>query len=492
MPLGASGNRCACERHMRMFCEAVGEEIQREQLPGLLFCGGENKYRGAWMKIMGDSLLDFARKLRCALDKEFPQVRMGFCSGFTSWDLEGVDAITLTKALAGNTKPFLRLMGAPYWVTTRRFDRQSLQNIIEHVRLQETWCENQGVEIFSEADCYPRPRNQVPAAQTECFESALRVEGIEGGLKYMLDYVAPPLYETGYVERHLNNLPVTTALESLFQNKEMEGIRVYEYMREIEHKDYPQKFIGEWELMTRIFKRSQTILSYNAIPTKYKGGGVGICFGESAKYVEKSAVEGGLILDMPAAKILRQRGFDTGFLSASPVEGAKWEYENGVCFHMVEPQVTYFQTELKPQATVHSCFVNDAGSFPGLYTYRGKDGCRFAVLAFDADTVPHHSNLLTSYLRQRQLAKCYEFLCGKKLPACTYQNPGMYLLCSKKDGALSVGLWNLHEDIAFSPKIYLGESYKEITCVHCSGKLQGDQVTLSDIPPYGFCGFEVK
>lgn len=50
------GIGCACERHMQMFREAVGEEIQREQLPGLLFCGGENKYRSAWMKIMGDSL----------------------------------------------------------------------------------------------------------------------------------------------------------------------------------------------------------------------------------------------------------------------------------------------------------------------------------------------------------------------------------------------------------------------------------------------------
>lgn len=84
------------------------------------------------------------------------------------------------------------------------------------------------------------------------------------------------------------------------------------------------------------------------------------------------------------------------------------------------------------------------------------------------------------------------FSVGKNCRPVPTQNPGMYLLCSKKDGALSVGLWNLHEDIAFSPKIYLGESYKEITCVHCSGKLQGDQVTLSDIPPYGFCGFEVK
>lgn len=381
-------------------------------------------------------------------------------------------------------------MGAPYWVSSRRFERQSLQNIIENVRLQQTWCGD--VEIFCEADSYPRARNQVPAAYIECFESALRIDGLGGSLKYLIDYYAPPRYETGYTDRHVRNLPVTEALEHIFKNKQPAGIRVYEYMNEIENKDYPEKFIGEAELMSRIFKRSQTILSNNAIPTKYDGNGVGICFGESAKYIDAAAAHDGLILDISAAKILKERGFDVGFSEAVPCIGAKTERCGGIDYYTVEPYVEYYRVELKENSKVKSFFTNDFDCFPALFTYTGKDGCRFAVLTFNAESVPHNSNLLTSYLRQKQLADCHYYLCGKPLPAIAPQNPGMYLLCRKDGASVSVALWNIHEDIALSPKILLDEKFDCIDFINCSGRLKGSEVILSDIPPYSFCGFEAR
>jgi hypothetical protein len=82
---------------------------------------------------MGDSLRDFARKMRESADKVDPSIRMGFCSGYTSWDLEGADAIELTKIFAGDNKPFLRYTGAPYWVPQVRFKGQSLQTIVERI-----------------------------------------------------------------------------------------------------------------------------------------------------------------------------------------------------------------------------------------------------------------------------------------------------------------------------------------------------------------------
>ena len=33
----------------------------------------------------------------------------------SSWDIDGTNAYELAKILAGNTKPLVRLIGAPYW-----------------------------------------------------------------------------------------------------------------------------------------------------------------------------------------------------------------------------------------------------------------------------------------------------------------------------------------------------------------------------------------
>ena len=36
------------------------------------------------------------------------------------------------------------------------------------------------------------------------------------------------------------------------------------------------------------------------------------------------------------------------------------------------------------------------------------------------------------------------------------------------------------------------KEYSEIECINCTGKIDGNKVTLTDIPPFAFAGFEVK
>ena len=65
--------------------------------------------------------------------------------------------------------------------------------------------------------------------------------------------------------------------------------------------------------------------------------------------------------------------------------------------------------------------------------------------------------------------------------------------CKKgKDGSLAVGLWNFHADIAFAPTVELSETYSKAEFINCNGELCGNKLTLTDIPAFGFVGFEVK
>ena len=88
-------------------------------------------------------------------------------------------------------------------------------------------------------------------------------------------------------------------------------------MRKFKNYDFPQRFIGEKQLMKQVsFCDSQKILTSSAIPTTYQGEGMcGIVFGESAKYIDLKACDKGLILDVKAAYILASRGIDTGLIS---------------------------------------------------------------------------------------------------------------------------------------------------------------------------------
>ena len=59
------------------------------------------------------------------------------------------------------------------------------------------------------------------------------------------------------------------------------------------------------------------------------------------------------------------------------------------------------------------------------------------------------------------------------------------------DGALAVGLWNLFEDTAYSPRLGLNFTPKSVRGVNCTAAIDGDAVTLSDIPPFSFAAVEI-
>ena len=103
---GAMG--CLCENHMKRICERLGEDISRKELVERIFEKPNNKYRDAWLAENGCSMEDFAISSRRYVDEVAPTVRVGFCACMNIWDLDGTDALTMTKLLAGNTRPFIR------------------------------------------------------------------------------------------------------------------------------------------------------------------------------------------------------------------------------------------------------------------------------------------------------------------------------------------------------------------------------------------------
>ncbi len=490
------GFGCLCRNHIKKISEILGETVTREFLTEKLLVGGSNKYRDAFMRANGYWLERFARQMRECIDRVDPDIRFGQCACMSSWDIDGTSPDRISRILAGGTKPFYRLIGAPYWAV--RQPGRRLQDIIELERMESSWRRDKDIEIFCEGDVYPRPRWQIPAAFLEGFDTAMRAAACTDGiLKYALDYTSGVRYERGYTDSHMRNKELYGKLEQYFAGKNACGVRVYEAPKKYAAQEIYERIEGDMKIQNIFYSPAAEMLACCAIPSVYEGGGVcGIAFGENARALPEQALNDGLILDMEAARILQLRGIDTGCERIgellTPVEEYFVSENEYVAIFGETEKPTFRRAELRDGADVQSRFIVSNEELPASYFYENKSGQRFLVFTFEAYF--NSEAMWRQYTRARQLTSAVKWLSsGKSLPAeASVTSPDLYMICKEKEGKLSVGLWNFSQDIVSEPEIKLNRRYGGITFINCSGSLAGDRVFLSDISPYAFAGFEVK
>lgn len=477
---------CFCPRHMKEYYKRLGEETPRDQLESLMFTGGKNKYRSTYFGLTGEVLLNFAKTMRQAVDSVDSTIRLGMCGTNENWDFCGTDMIELAKAFAGNTAPFARTTGAPYW-------RENIIHVIEASRQQFAWAKGTGVELFTEGDTYPRPRYNVPSKLLELFDLTLYADGNSNGqLAYVFDYTYRPEYEMGYVDRYIRNEPIRNATKEIFEGKKAVGVEVFNCYHKAENFVLSNKIdkIAD-KLVHAVVPPSRTLICGNSIPTAFDECGYPVLvIGENARYIEREKLKNGAILDTRAAEIFKSRGIDVGLVSS-----VKKNYSQEYFVASDETVIgisTYGQTALEcdSSAQIYSRYLPD--NVTASYTFENSNGERFYVLGYDHFLSTENVNYMNNYHRQSDLVRAIEWLCGKKLPAVAFKHPRLYILASKNKNGMAVSLSNVFLDDIYDCEIQLDKEYSEIKFVNCTGKLINDKVYISWIAPYGFAAFEVK
>ncbi|MBQ1947705.1 MAG: hypothetical protein II359_03750 [Clostridia bacterium] len=484
------GQGCVCKNHRQYMEDVLGEKLP-ENFIDYLTSGKGNKYRSAWLSANRHYMLKFAEDMRAVVDEVDETIRMGVCACMSVWDFDGASPAEISKTLAGKTKPFLRLIGAPYWAVQKSWGNR-LQDVIELERMERSWCTDASMEIFSEGDTFPRPRFNCPASYLEGFDTALRADGrFDGILKYAFDYVSRMDYETGYLKKHLDHQSLYKDIEEIFAPKEAVGVRVYEAMRKYEHANL-YGAVARQNLADMFYSQGARMLAASSIPTVYEGTGIcGIAFGENIKYVPKEAMHQGLILDIRAASILMEQGIDIGIREKKNEISATEEYfvaENE--YVNVDASGGIYEMKLDAGAEVQSYFIHEGEKYPASYRYENNDGQKFLVFAFEGYYMPEC--LFRQYTRARQLIQNIQWLSEGKLPAQITGNPDLYVMTKQKEGKLAVGLWNFFADSIDHPEITLDREYKSIRYIGCEGTLVGNKVVLSKLAAFEFAGFEVE
>ncbi len=486
------GLGCLCKKHQALLNEKLGYPIDGKTLRKELFKGEGSELRRVWLEVMGGTLIDFCRKVRKFADEINPEIEMGFCAGYTSWDIEGVDAISLTKILAGKNKPFMRLTGAPYWVEQRRFDGQGMAQIVEFTRMQRAWGEKSGVEIFTENDSYPRPRYRVPAAILETFDFCMAADSDIGQLKYLFEYYSSPKHETGYVNHHLRNREKRNTVQSIMADLHFVGIYVHEQMRKVSRMSFPENAMSDYETMMTAFSHAADMLSSCTIPTTYeKHGGVVAAFGDSGRTVDLD--NKGYIIDYPAAIVLTKRGVDVGLISAKGTDVPFTEkfideqdevlLDDCIRSGRQKNKDVFFSCEIRKEAFIESAFLMTNEEIPASYRYENHDGQKFLVFLFDASALKPNSGLSCSYYRRKQILKAAEWM-GEKLPVIIKDQPGMYAIVKEDEEKTAIAFANFSLDPAYDVMIETNKRGRKAEFIGAEGELMENGVRVSIIQPW--------
>lgn len=479
------GFGCTCKNHRAAMEKMLGKSLPEGSLFELFFGGKPNEYRRAFLQANGDSIRLFARRAREAVDSVNPAVRLGQCACLGTFDLDGTDPFEISKLLAGKTKPFVRLIGAPYWAERQNWGNR-LSNVIEMERMERAWYEGNDIEVFSEGDAYPRPRFHVPAAYLELFDAALRADGsLDGILKYMMDYTASSRYERGYLSHHIKDEPRKKLLQEIFDGKECIGIRVYDSMKKAEDSDFSERGSHPAVVENQFFPKAPRMLTALSFPTIYRGTGcAGIAFGENARHLPEDAFEKPLILDIPAARILAEQGIDTGldrFIGNSGASRTHFaEMEEYV--QVQSSNGGFCRVTLKAGAVVRGTY--DAGEdFPFLASYENADGRRFILLGFDAEIVSEDAwrNYALAAMLHRMLAEM-----GAAVPVQCLGNPDLYILAKEDEKQCAIGFFNIFADDIEPAEAKIPGKWSNARFYGCTGHKTEEGIVIDYIPAYGY------
>lgn len=485
------GIGCFCDKHMELYEKEFGEKYSLEELKQLIFTGYNEKYRKGWLKVVGDSMRNFCISMREALDEVDETIRMGFCAGYTSWDIEGADAIELTKLLAGNTEPFLRFTGAGYWIQSsqNRFNKQQMNEVIETVRMQEYWSRESGVEVFHEDDTFPRPRYLASASLSECYDVPLRAAGGVGSFKYLFCYDIGPEKELGYVKKHIRNMPLYDFIEKHFEDKQTVGVQVHEEMHKVQNLGLEQEFSSQKEIMEYFFPKAATFLTGHGIPTTYdENKEIAIAFGDNAKYVKSFAKK--MILDLEAAEILQSTGMKLGLLKKEIMTApAKEEFLDGETWITYNSGAKkYYACSLSDNAKIESYYIDINGKKTPSSWRVTYEGTEFLIFAFSSYNERRDATILRSYDRTKQLHK----FIGYQYPYVK-ESYSIYPICKEGQNERVLLFQNIGEDELVDAEIMLDQKYESVEIFGAEGILKEDKIVLTTVlQPFGSIAMVLK
>ena len=293
----AGSDGCFCKWHLEEFARRTGVKYTREELVALF----ESKtpesiaLKRKWRELMKDSLSGLAGAIRTALDRETPEIPMGYMqSGGADGEGDCTEAVARAMAGEGHT-PFSRICGTFYGPVNTK----AIPSVLFHP-LHSRQHIRGNFHFLHETDTYPRNCFFASGAYARAMMGAVYSMGFEGSIFHVLQRLDKADEEPAFSRMFAAERSRLTEAAHVASQCRVKGAELpFDPFWHTEEKKGSPAWVG--------------CVSRFGIPYTSEDAAVAFWDETIARNAEDEKVMArlsrGLFLDAPAARALCQRGY---------------------------------------------------------------------------------------------------------------------------------------------------------------------------------------
>jgi len=450
---------CFCARHLAAFAERYGKRHSAAEIASAFRNRtAENEpMRRAFAETQKASLVQFARAIRSAIDGVDPTIRTCLCQSYRV-DFDGDTTEAIARALAGGTRPAVRIYGAKY---NNENNAVKLPQTLAHTAWSGATLPKD-IELIHESDPYPHNRFFSAASFLGSEIACAFMCGVSDSYLYCSQYLDDPFEDGGYADWFNRNRRRLEVVRDFRMKARPVGVRVSFAPKEhyLVREPVPGKKID-------FLTDGTYFLGKLGFPYAAVGGDATMLSAQSIEQMSDDEVRrelsGGVLLDGAAALALSQRGFnDLMGVAPTSVERLPVTKERilpaagclrrGKCVNCwlldpvggVEASVLLKLAPL-PGAETWAEYVGPGGEAvaPSITYFKNALGGRVAVLSQGLSG--NRSSGIYSPRKQELFANLFGRLSEGRLDVCAPETPCTWILAcaSEEDDALLVMVNNL-------------------------------------------------
>ena len=433
---------CFCDRHLASFAERYGKRLSAAEIAAAFKNRTtENEpVRRAFAETQKASLVAFAQAIRRAIDSVDPKIRACLCQSYRV-DFDGDTTEAIARALAGGTRPAVRIYGAKY---NNENNAVKLPQTLAHTAWSAATLPKD-FEIVHESDPYPHNRFFSAATFLGSEIACAFMCGVSDSYLYCSQYLDDPFEDGGYADWFCRNRRRLEAVRDFRATARPVGVRVSfdpkeHYLvreaapgRKIDFLLDGTYFLGKLGFPYTPVGGDATLLSVQSIEQMDDGE-------------VRRALSGGVLLDGAAALALAERGFgemigvEAERVDRLPVTGERILPASGCrkrgkkvnCWLLdpvggVEANVLLRLKPL-PGAVAWAEYVGPEGEAvaPSITVFENTLGGRVAVLSQGLSG--NRSSGIYSPRKQELFVRLFDWLSHGRLDVCAPETPSTWMM----------------------------------------------------------------
>lgn len=230
---------CFCPLHLKAFAARFGKPLTAKEIEAAFRAPtkANEPVRQAFADVQRESLVALAKAIRAGIDRADPSIRTCLCQAGKAWH-DGDFSEAVTRALAGGTRPAIRIAGSAYGNENKL---ETLTCAMTHLAYDAMRLPDD-IEKLHEADPWPHTRFYSSTTFLGSLIAGAYMRGVENTYLYCSMYDDDPFEDPGYADWFARNRTALAVVRDFRRGARPAGLRLTvdpkeEYLSRIRRPD---------------------------------------------------------------------------------------------------------------------------------------------------------------------------------------------------------------------------------------------------------------